>query len=539
MKKFKAVVIIITILAGIAGLAIPGSGVHSVGSVTSRENLAAAPEITSAGATGPVAIGSATPTLTNTPVPEATVTEAPAPHRSEEFIYSGQNIVIADENKPGKTSGSSEVVDFSKLEIPEVELSKDNDKEDPNAAKMKSETQSVTIQQMIANLTTPTPVPTKTPTAAPAGTDTSEVIYVKEKKKVEYTKAGIDVSRYQGNIDWEKVAASGVTFAIIQCGYRGWETGKMVEDNMARKNIEGALAAGVEVGLYFFSQAITEKEAAEEAKFCVSIAQKYNITYPIFMDLEEVYANYGTRPKWRAHNLPHDKMNAIGRAFMDCVKYYGYTPGLYGNKNAFTVEWDMDKFTDCFIWVAHYGVSKTTYTGHYDMWQYTDSGKVDGIGPVVDLNIQYCVKYEEVDSNVTATPTATTTPETGPDVTPAVTPEDTPTPSITPAAETEFAETDDVVVVMIANGYLNLRSAPDSSVADNVQFTAQNGEKIHRTGISAEWSRLDYNDQVVYAKNDYLISESDPTDPLEGITDTPTVTEEATTTPGQDETPEV
>lgn len=192
---------------------------------------------------------------------------------------------------------------------------------------------------------------------------------------------GIDVSKYQTEIDWKTVKNSGISYVIIRCGYRGYSTGVLVQDPMFEKHISGATSAGLKVGIYFFSQAINEKEAVEEASMAVALARKYSVTYPIFIDTEAVSGG-------RANSLDGATRTAVCKAFCETVKSAGYTPGVYANKTWLEEKVNMNELSDYKVWLAQYA-SKPSYSGKYDMWQYTETGKVTGVKGNVDMNISY------------------------------------------------------------------------------------------------------------------------------------------------------
>ena len=191
---------------------------------------------------------------------------------------------------------------------------------------------------------------------------------------------GIDVSKWQADIDWKAVAGSGIDFAIIRVGYRGSETGVLVEDPYFKANIAGATKAGIKVGVYFFTQAITEAEAVEEASMAMELVKGYRLDYPIYIDTE-----------WsggRADNLSKRNRTNIVKAFCKTVQNGGYKAGVYASKYWYLDNLYADELKDYTIWVAQYN-TECTYTGKYDMWQYTDKGRVPGIKGNVDLNICY------------------------------------------------------------------------------------------------------------------------------------------------------
>ena len=192
---------------------------------------------------------------------------------------------------------------------------------------------------------------------------------------------GIDVSKYQGNIDWGAVAASGINFAIIRVGYRGSSSGALVQDPYFKKNISGATKAGIKVGLYFFTQAVNEAEAVEEASMAMSLASGYKVTYPIFIDTESASSG-------RANGLSKSARTAVVKAFCQTIRNGGYKAGVYASKSWYANQLNASALNGYCIWVAQYN-SSCTYSGKYDMWQYSSKGSVSGIKGNVDMNISY------------------------------------------------------------------------------------------------------------------------------------------------------
>jgi GH25 family lysozyme M1 (1,4-beta-N-acetylmuramidase) len=191
---------------------------------------------------------------------------------------------------------------------------------------------------------------------------------------------GIDVSFWQGDIDWERVAASDVDFAILRAGRGEISASRpMTEDVRFREYIEGAQANGIDVGVYFYSYALTPAEARAEAEFLVSIISDYEITYPIVFDLEDPIHE----------RLSRAQNSAIVDAFFEVLKAHGYFPMLYSYKN-FLEDRIEQRILDTYaVWVAHWHVRSTNYIHPYHIWQFTDSGAVAGINGGVDLNISY------------------------------------------------------------------------------------------------------------------------------------------------------
>lgn len=196
------------------------------------------------------------------------------------------------------------------------------------------------------------------------------------------TRQGIDVSKWQGDIDWDKVQEAGIEFAIIRAGYRGSVTGSLVEDPYFVTNMKGAAASGVPVGVYFFTQAVNEVEAVEEASAVLQLVREYKLEYPIFIDTE------GAGGNGRADGLDVETRTLVCEAFCRTIKNAGYEAGVYGSRNWYNNRLYADKLDNYFIWLAEYR-SIPLYQGYYQMWQYTSKGKVDGIEGNVDLDIYY------------------------------------------------------------------------------------------------------------------------------------------------------
>lgn len=192
---------------------------------------------------------------------------------------------------------------------------------------------------------------------------------------------GIDVSKWNGSIDWNAVKNSGVSYVIIRCGYRGSTTGALIEDPAFRTNIQGATAAGLKVGIYFFTQAVNESEAVEEASMVLQLISSYKISYPVFLDVE---ASGG-----RADSISRETRTAVCNAFCQTIQNSGYTAGIYANKTWFSTHINVNSLTQYKIWLAQYAAEPTYTASKYDLWQYTERGGVAGIKGNVDLNISY------------------------------------------------------------------------------------------------------------------------------------------------------
>lgn len=193
---------------------------------------------------------------------------------------------------------------------------------------------------------------------------------------------GIDVSKWNKDIDWEIVKAEGVDFAIIRCGYRGSSSGLLVEDPYFFKNIEGAKKAGIKVGVYFFSQAVDLVEAVEEASMAVALLNGMELDFPIFIDSE------GAGGNGRADGLDAATRTAVVNAFCQTIQNAQMDAGVYASRNWYYNNLNTADFNDIKIWLAEYRQTPL-YDGEYDMWQYTSSGAVGGIEGRVDLNVSY------------------------------------------------------------------------------------------------------------------------------------------------------
>ena len=191
---------------------------------------------------------------------------------------------------------------------------------------------------------------------------------------------GIDVSKWNGTIDWNAVKNSGVSYVIIRVGYRGSSQGALIEDPKFKTNIKGATAAGIKVGVYFFTQAVDEVEAVQEASMVLDRISGYKISYPVFLDVE---GSGG-----RGDKIDSATRTAVCKAFCNTIQNAGYTAGFYANKTWLSQKMDAGALSAYKIWLAQYAKTPT-YTGRYDLWQYRSNGKVSGISGNVDLNLSY------------------------------------------------------------------------------------------------------------------------------------------------------
>ena len=275
---------------------------------------------------------------------------------------------------------------------------------------------------------------------------------------------GIDVSEWQGKIDWKKVKTSGITFAIIRCGFREITGSNIKEDARFKENIEGAINAGLTVGVYFFGTAKNEREALEEAEFTYNLIKDYNLTYPVAYDVESL-------DQGRLNNIDYEIISNNVLTFTEMLSQYGYETMIYSNKNIFTNKLYTGKFDGKLIWLAHY-TDITDYKGNYNMWQYTSKGKVDGIGEYVDLNVSY-FKYVDDEAEIVENPNYKYPPNV------------------------DFMYVDDIVKTKKVIKY---RNSPTSEIP-NIVGKIKKGEVLKRTGVQEKFSRVIYNDRVVYIEN--------------------------------------
>lgn len=194
----------------------------------------------------------------------------------------------------------------------------------------------------------------------------------------------IDVSTYNGNIDWNAVKAAGVDYAIIRVGYRGYGTARLVQDRRFEQNMRGAINAGIRVGAYIVTQAVNTEEAVEEASFIVEKCRGYNVTLPLAIDVEWAGNSY---EEGRANSISASTRTDVINAFARTVMNSGYTAMAYANKDWFENKiYSGNLFSSCKIWLAQYRNTEYTYGGRVNMWQYTSKGRVDGINGDVDIS---------------------------------------------------------------------------------------------------------------------------------------------------------
>jgi len=209
--------------------------------------------------------------------------------------------------------------------------------------------------------------------------ETGEYQYVENGQVTSHK--GIDVSRFQGDINWNTVAADGVEFAFIRVGNRGYGSGAIVEDANFEKNIEGATAAGVHVGVYFFSQAINEEEVLEEVAFVLEHIAPYNVDCPIVFDMEMIAGDEG-----RADSLTPEQRTHLMKVFCDAIINAGHKPMIYMNLELASIRVNLAELEGYDKWFAYYN-PEMYFPYEYKVWQYSESGTVAGVPELVDVNI--------------------------------------------------------------------------------------------------------------------------------------------------------
>lgn len=205
-------------------------------------------------------------------------------------------------------------------------------------------------------------------------------IYSENGQKVSLS--GIDVSENCGDIDWAKVKAAGIDFVMVRLGGRGYGSeGSLYSDEKAKDYIQGAQKEGIKVGGYFFSQAINDEEAAEEAKYAAEVVGDLKLDFPLAYDREEIEDDTA-----RTDNVSNEQATSCAKTFCEEVKKLGFTPMIYSESKVLYQKYNLAALKDYDIWLSEYNDLPTFYY-NFSMWQYSDKGTVDGIGTDVDLNI--------------------------------------------------------------------------------------------------------------------------------------------------------
>ena len=310
----------------------------------------------------------------------------------------------------------------------------------------------------------------------------------KRAKETDEITTGIDVARYQGTIDWTRVATSSVDFAMVRLGYRSYADGGIVEDPNARYNLQEAQKNNIMLGAYFFSSAVNTTEAVEEANWAADILDHYSINYPIAYDcegfLEETSRQYDMSVKERTD---------VALAFLKQIEKRGYEGMFYASKNDMEKfhRWDMSRIEKHYkVWVAQYPevgyptTEKSSYTGPHAMWQHTTKGVVPGITQNVDLDVAY-FGYAEINPPISDVPPE----EAKPDV----------------EAMMTFEQVNELVT---AKEETNLRSAPSQGEDSTVLYTLKHGQEATRIAISSSgWSKLEFEGNIYYAVSNLLTTD--------------------------------
>lgn len=253
----------------------------------------------------------------------------------------------------------------------------------------------VVSTEAVVSTETVCPEDTTTPTESPAkdGLQANTVTMDQVEKQADGTyqyvkdgqvasKKGIDVSKYQKNINWSAVAADGVEYAFVRVGCRGYGAkGTLVLDEKFGENALGATEHGIKLGVYFFSQAISVDEALEEARLVVKAIKDYDVTYPVAIDIEKVQGQ-----KARQDKLTKEARTEIAIAFCEYIKEAGYTPMVYGDLETFESLIDAEKLSEYDFWISEVD-GKMTFPYEFAVWQYSHKGKVPGIKPETSLSI--------------------------------------------------------------------------------------------------------------------------------------------------------
>lgn len=329
-----------------------------------------------------------------------------------------------------------------------------------------------------------------------AETEITKILVADNADETSETTLGIDVAKYQGTIDWAQVADAGIDFVMVRVGYRTQSTGEIMADTNARYNMQEATANGLQVGVYFFSTAVTEEEAVEEAKWVADYISQYQITYPVAYNCEGF-----ENPNNRQYNLTKTERTDCAIAFLNEIYHQGYTPMFYASKNELTEDtlWETSRIEKSFkIWVSQYPekpypeTARSTYAGTHDMWQYTNNGTIAGISTPVDVNVAYFGYASSAQAQNQEAPEKAEA-----DV----------------EALMNFKEVDETVT---SKDVTNLRDIPGQGDDSTVLRKLNNGETAQRTGISdSGWSRLVIDGQIYYAVSNYLTTDLSYTTPAE------------------------
>lgn len=194
---------------------------------------------------------------------------------------------------------------------------------------------------------------------------------------------GIDISHYNPSVNFARAKEAGVEYAMIRCGYRAYGSGVLTQDRLFNQHISNALKNDIEVGVYFFSQAISVEEAVEEANYVIDLIKPYNVTYPVAIDIEDIYND-----TYRQQDLTQQELTDVAIAFCDTIKAAGYTPMIYCNLRFFVEKLDLSRLESYEKWFAYYA-DMPYFPYDFSMWQYSNTGEIDGISGDVDINLSF------------------------------------------------------------------------------------------------------------------------------------------------------
>ena len=211
--------------------------------------------------------------------------------------------------------------------------------------------------------------------------ENGEYQYVENGQVTSYK--GIDVSKFQGRIDWNAVAADGVQFAFVRVGNRGYGGGTILDDDSFKRNIEGAIKAGIKVGVYFYTQALNETELMEEVNYVLEKIAPYQIDCPVVYDVEIVGGEGG-----RMDELTVEERTHLTKLFCDSIQTAGYKPMIYMNLEMAALRLNLEELEEYDKWFAYYN-PELYFPYEYTVWQYSENGKVAGIDGTVDMNISF------------------------------------------------------------------------------------------------------------------------------------------------------
>lgn len=333
-----------------------------------------------------------------------------------------------------------------------------------------------------------------------AETEITEILISQNAAETDKVTLGIDVSKFQGTIDWKAVADAGIDFAMIRVGYRTQSGGEIREDTNARYNMQEATKNGIQIGAYFFSTAVTKEEAAEEARWTANYISQYAVTYPVAYNCEGF-----ENPENRQYGLSVSERTDCAAAFLREIYGQGYTPMFYAAKSEleYDTKWETSRLDNQFkIWVSQYPdlpypeTSASSYSGVHDMWQYTNKGSIAGISRPVDVNVAYFGYEDSADAQNSEVPE---------------------TAEADVEALMNFQEVDETVT---AKDSVNLRDIPSQGSDSTVLRQLNNQETARRTGVSdSGWSRLIIDGERYYAVSNYLTTDLSYTPPVKEADD--------------------